>query len=453
MTIQQSVPTSRGPLSAGTTPAPRRRPWRDPRLVWAAALIPHAVAIGVSYRSIAKGHRTGNLQDFLDAARAMRAGTDIYASGAHGYVYPPLIAFLYQPLAMLGDRSAGTVALAVEAALSVFTLALVSRVLVRRLLNRVDPLLTARAALVGAVLTADKIKGEFSHLETNVLMLLAFTAAMRWVDRRPWLCGLALGFAFNVKYLPVVLVPYLLLRRRWWATAWFGVWAVAFAALPAASMGWRAAGLAWARAAGGLLKLFGIDLGVAHAARVRDVTDAVSISLTSGLARTVHARPPVPLLVAAAVGVAFCSYAVAVYRRNRVPLLRWPSVAAQHEPPFRGLFTVEWIGLLLLMLVFSPFTNSRHLYMLMDVNIAAGVLLLGTAGRVPRLPLAVGATAMFLGITFPPGSTRTFETADVFWRTVGGPGWSMLAMYAALIWTNVRYQRAAAGAADEANMA
>jgi hypothetical protein len=422
----------------------RYRPWADPRVVWVLALIPHTVAIAVSARAIAKGHRTGNLQDFLDAARAMRRGADIYASGAHGYVYPPLIAFLYQPLAMLGDKTASFTALAVEAALSVFTLALVSRVLARRLTGRVDPLLVARVALFGAVCTADKIKGEFSHLETNVFMLLAFTAAMRWVDKRPWLCGLALGFAFNIKYLPIVLVPYLLLRRRWRATAWFAVWAVVFGALPAVSMGWRADAAAWGQAAGGLLKLFGIDLGVAHPARVRAITDAVSISLTSGLARVIHRPSPVPLLAAAAVGVAFCGYAVAVYLRNGVPLLRWPSVRRQHEAPYRGLLSVEWIGILLLTLVFSPFTNSRHLYMLLDVNIAAAALLLGTRGVVPRLPLAIGAVLMFLGITFPPGGTHTFDKPDVFWRTVGGPGWCMLAMYTTLIWTNVRYQRNAA---------
>ena len=449
MTLQNPVLDYGRPLPVLADPAVHLdwpRPWRDPRVVWCLALIPHGIAIAVSARAIAKGHRTGNLQDFLDAARAMRRGLDIYASGAHGYVYPPLIAFLYQPLAMLGDKAASFVALAVEAVLSIFTLALVSRVLARRLVGRIDPLLTARVALFGAVCTADKIKGEFSHLETNVFMLLAFTAAMRWVDKRPWLCGLALGFAFNIKYLPIVLVPYLLLRRRWRATAWFAVWAFAFAALPALSMGWRADAAAWAQAAGGLLKLFGIDLGVAHPARVRAITDAVSISLTSGLARTIHHPSPVPLMVAAAVGLAFCGYAVAVYVGNGVPLLRWPSVQRQHEPPYRGLLSVEWIGLLLLTLVFSPFTNSRHLYMLLDVNIAAGVLLLGTRGIVPRLPLAIGAALMFLGVTFPPGGTRLFDHADVFWRTVGGPGWCMLAMYTALIWTNVQYQRAAAAA-------
>ncbi len=422
--------------------------------MWCAALVPHLVAIIVCYRSVARGRQTGNLQDFLNAARAMLHGQDIYASGSRGYVYPPLIAFLYQPLAMLTDRSAGFVALAVESVLSIFTLLLVSRVLVKRLLDRVDPLLTARVAFLGALCTADKIKGEFTHLETNVLMLLAFTAAMRWVDKRPWLAGLALGFAFNVKYLPIVLVPYLLLRRRYRATAWFAAWAVAFAILPALSMGWRADARAWAQAGGGLLKLFGVDVGVQHAARVRAVTDAVSISLTSGLARIaetvgvrIHHPLPhdVPLLAAAVVGGLFCAYAWWVYADHGVPVVRWPrDVTDQHRPPYRGLFSVEWIGLLLLMLTFSPFTNSRHLYMLLDVNIAGAALLLGTRGRVPRLPLAMAMAFMAMGITFPPGSSAPFNGADSFWRRVGGPGWSMLAMYTALIWTNVRYQQRAA---------
>ena len=422
------------------------RAWADPRVVWCLALVPHAVATWASFSAIRKGHKTGNLLDFLSAARAMRAGADIYASGSGGYVYPPLIAFLYQPLSMLGDKAAGFVALAVEAAVSVFTLALVSRVLVRRLLGRIDPVLTAQVAVFGAWCTFDKIKGEFSHLETNVLMLLAFTAAMRWVDKRPWLCGLALGFAFNVKYLPVVLVPYLLLRRRYRATAWFAVWAVVFAAVPAASMGWRGDASAWAEASGGLLRLFGVHLDVAHPAHVRAITDAVSISLTSGLARVSGLASPWPLAMAAGVAAVAGSFAVAVYVRNGVPLVRWPSVAEQHAAPYRGLLSVEWIGLLLLMLVFSPFTNSRHLYMLLDVNIAAGVLLLGTRGVVGRWPLLIAAVVMAAGISLPPGGTRTFDHADVVWRTVGGPGWCMLAMAVALVWTNVRYQRRAAPA-------
>jgi hypothetical protein len=256
---------------------------------------------------------------------------------------------------------------------------------------------------------------------------------------------LALGFAFNIKYMPLVLVPYFLLRGRYRAIGWFAAFAIAFAILPSTTMGWTANAHAWMQASGGLLKLFGIHVVTdpTHLAHVRLITDPVSISLTSGVARMTGLPSPWPLALAGAIGAAFVLFAVAVYLRNKVPLLAWPDADRQASPPFRGLLSIEWMGMLLFTLIFSPFTNSRHLYMLMDVNIAAGVLLLGTKGLVPRTPLLIGASLMALGITFPPGGHGPFESADNFWRTIGGAGWVMLAMYTTLIWTNVKYQRAA----------
>lgn len=420
--------------------------WNTPGILWCLALIPHTVAIIVSFLSISHGHGQGNLEDFLPAARAMLAGKDIYASGHLGYVYPPLIAFLYQPLGQLSDIHAGYVSLLINATVSIFTLVLVANVLVQRLTDVFDPKLAARVALLGALFTADKIKGEFYHLETNVFMLLAFTAAMRWVDKRPWLCGLALGFAFNIKYLPLVLVPYLLIRRRFSAVGWFVVFAVAFALLPATSMGWSANLHAWSQASAGIFRLFGFHVAEQqHIAHVHLITDMVSISLTSGLARITHLPGTQPLMLAAGIGAIFGLFAVVVYIRNKVPLIAWPSVARQALPPYRGLMSIEWMGMLLLTLIFSPFTNSRHLYMLLDVNIACAVLLLGTKGLVSRKPLAIGVILMAMGITFPPGGTSFFDAMDNGWRTIAGGAWCMLGLYTTLIWTNVKYQTAAFG--------
>jgi hypothetical protein len=430
-------------------PQLRVRFWNDLRFLWCVALLPNVVSIIVSAVLISRGHGRGNLINFLGAAHQMVLGRDIYSldpvyGGDGGYVYPPLIAFLYQPLTYISLRSAAFVSLAINGAAAIFTLILVSHTLVERLTNRFDAKLAAQVAIFGAFCTADKIKGELSMLETNVFMLLAFTAAMRWVDRRPWLSGLALGFAFNIKYLPLVLIPYLLLRRRFAAVGWFVVWTVAFAILPATTMGWHANLHAWAQASAGLLRLFGIHVATDHMAHVRLITDSVSISLSSGIARIMHTNGSLPLLVSGCIGAIFAGYALLVYRSQQVPIVGWPDVNQQARPPYRGLLSIEWMGMLLMMLIFSPFTNSRHLYMMLDVNIAAGVLLLGTGGLVPRWPLIIGSVLMALGITFPPGGVRSMEGADNFWRFIGGPGWSMLLMYTTLIWTNVKYQRAAA---------
>jgi Glycosyltransferase family 87 len=418
--------------------------WRDARTFWCLAFIPYFIAIAFSFRSIALGHRPGNLCDFLGAAADMRAGKDIYNGGTGGYVYPPLIAFLYQPLAALPERDAAYVSLAINALLAVFTLILISKVLVERLVGRIDPLLTAQVAFFGALCTADKIKGEFYHLETNVFMLLAFAAAMRWVDRRPWLCGLALGFGFNIKFLPLILVPFLIVRKRWHAIAWFAIWAIVFALLPALSMGFDSNLQAWREESGGMFRLFGIGNGITHAAHVRLITDPVSISLTSGLARISGWSSPWPIVLAAGIGLIFGLFAWVVYRLNKTPVIVWPDRNEQALLPLRGILTVEWIGMLTLILIFSPFTNSRHLYMLLEINVAAGVLLLGTQGRVARAPLAVAAVLMALGVTFPPGGIKFFARADDFWRQTGGGAWCMLLMYTALIWTNMRYQKAPA---------
>ena len=431
------------------TPAPTgvlQHIWNTPRILWCLALIPHTVAILLSMRFIAHNHSLtgpGNLGHFLEAARAMSAGREIYSGKPGTYVYPPLLAFLYQPLGRLTNNHAGFISLAINGAVSIFTLVLVSNVLVRRLTDKVDPRLAARVALFGALCIADKIKGEFSQLETNVFMLLAFTAAMRWVDKRPWLCGLALGFAFNIKYLPLVLMPYLLLRRRWSAVGWFIFFAIAFALLPALSMGWHDNLAAWSEASGGIFKLFGFHIQQRHVAPVLPITTDTSISLSSGIARITQLPGTLPLVVAAMIGAVFCGIAAFVYLRNRVPIFLWPSVDQQAHPPFRGLLSIEWMTMLLLTLIFSPFTNSRHLYMLMDVYIACGVLLFGTHGKVTRKPLAVAAIVCALGITFPPGGTRFFDGADHFWRFTSGGAWCMLGLCATLLWTNVKYQRAA----------
>ena len=60
--------------------------------------------------------------------------------------------------------------------------------------------------------------------------------------------------------------------------------------------------------------------------------------------------------------------------------------------------------------------------MLLDVNIAAAVLLLGTAGRGEPVAALAGLVTMAMGISLPPGGTRLFDRADVAWRTIGGRG-------------------------------
>src|SRR5205823_2225794 len=141
------------------------------------------------------------------------------------------------------------------------------------------------------------------------------TAALWLLDRRPTLAGMALGMAFNIKYLPIVLLPYLMMRRRYAATAGFIAGAVGFALLPALNTGWDTNLANLATAYGGLLRMVGVVSPSAPVAHVEDITDGLSVSITSGFAR-LGLAPLAALAAAVGVGLISLFWASRVYRRR-----------------------------------------------------------------------------------------------------------------------------------------
>ncbi len=81
------------------------------------------IALGVLFLIffLQVAHRTrpgqdhfGDFRHFYYAARAMLDHTDLYTSGTGGYLYPPLIAFMYTPVARLAYRHAALVMLVIN---------------------------------------------------------------------------------------------------------------------------------------------------------------------------------------------------------------------------------------------------------------------------------------------------------------------------------------------------
>jgi uncharacterized membrane protein len=72
---------------------------------------------------------------------------------------------------------------------------------------------------VATLMVATRLRSEFQMWQTNVPMMLLMLAALHWLDPRPRLAGLSLGMAVSIKYLPLLFLPYLLLRRRFAAAA------------------------------------------------------------------------------------------------------------------------------------------------------------------------------------------------------------------------------------------
>ena len=381
----------------------------------------------------------GDFEHFYRGAKAMREGADPYASGVRGYIYPPLIAFLFMPLTFVSVQAAAVVMLALNMALALLCTVLACKeALLRFDLDQSFGALLTVVALT-TVLAAPRLRSELQMWQTNLLMLAAVLLALRWLDRRPQWAGLMLGLAVNIKYLPLIYLPYLLLRRRYTAAAWFVLGIVAFALLPAVHTGWSANGQHWATAASGIAQLFGVKLQATasvNAAHIDALTVGHSMSISSGMGRMVAANAPAALKwwLTAAVAAAALGTLAAVYRRFGLPLFVWPRAPAQKAAPYRGMVALEWAALMAVALAFSPQTNPRHLVLLLMVFALLATLLCtpynGAASRTmnaSRWFALAGLVVMMAGLSLPPG-TPEFAVQLAWWRKVGGPGLSLVVM-------------------------
>src|SRR5262249_35258187 len=150
-----------------------------------------------------------------------------------------------------------------------------------------------------------------------------------------------------------VAFPYLLARRRFVAAFAFLASAVGFALLPAIRTGWQM-NLAYLTVAyRGLLHLVGVGTE-APAAHIWNIDDGLSVSITSAFARIL---PAWAALIAAA-GIAFGTLLCAsrLYRRHKIAFWyrRDGVVNNGNDPVCRAIVGLEWVGLTVGTLVFSP---------------------------------------------------------------------------------------------------
>src|SRR5438309_4362459 len=83
------------------------------------------------YRRIEHGKR-GDFPHFWYASRAMTRGEDPYTAWEGGYIYPPLVAFLYRPLVHVPEVIAVRVVLVINVALALTGLLLAAQTFLDR---------------------------------------------------------------------------------------------------------------------------------------------------------------------------------------------------------------------------------------------------------------------------------------------------------------------------------
>ncbi len=375
------------------------------------------------------------------AATALCEHADPYVYAERPYIYPPLFATLCMPLASLSIEMAAACYVPVMALAVLLALFWGTQEFMER--NGLQPrgALFAIALLITFVIMEDRIKSDLQMFQVNSLLLFLSIAALRWLDRRPTLAGIALGLAMNIKVFPIIMLPYLLFRRRWKTAAAMAGSTILFGLLPALVIGWKTNLQYLAQSSGGFLTLLGVHLNVHKQAQIKDVTASYSVSIPSGMVRMLGIEhSTLAWTLVTAILVSLILFGAWAYRRHSLPRMHWPSPLQQQEPPYRALVAMEWALLVAIALIFIPQTNSRHLLLLAPLAMLGSALIIKTFRSREWSWALAGTGLVWAGLTLPPGSFKIefLHIAHVFWQFVGGPAWVLLVSILPLLWLGTR---------------
>lgn len=384
---------------------------------------------------------TGDFNHFYWAAEAMRRGGDIYAAGVRGYLYPPLIAWLMQPLVGLGLVGAALAWGVVNAGLTAASLWLALRTVARSLDGPLSAATTGAVWLFAVALTLGPVRYELEHGQTDTIVLLGLCLGLAWLDSRPTGAGLAFGLAACVKYHVVLLLPYLLIRRRWKSAAGMIAGVVAFSLLPAVQLGLPTT-LRYVRESDQYLITLFTGADAPAGVNLHRLDWDMSISVTSAFDRLFEvagAASPAMLALLASAAVASLTFGVTwrIYAAQGVQMF-----GARDEDGRAPITLLEWCGIIVAVLAFSPQTAMRHSFILLPVHLLGAYIVLTPRPNAIKWPLVLGLTGYQLAARLPPGGQAAFATALHAWRWVGGATWFLLLMWFGLVWSVLSSGRA-----------
>lgn len=372
----------------------------------------------------------GAFATYYSAATALREHRNPYERAhARPYVYPPHFAIVCEPLAALPIASAARIMLAAVLAATVFSLFIGARVVLDRFGFPPTSGNMLWVAFVTFLIACVTVHKEIRDLQSNSFVLLGFVLALHWIDRRPLAAALSLALAATIKFLPLIALPYLILRRRWGVAAMTLSAYVGIALLPAMTLGWST----------NLHYLSMSHVGLAHAVgmsaegastQVYALSDKINVSIPSTFARFVAANGWPPATAVVLLAASFLAWAICLmggYWRASVSWWHWPVASAQTAPPFRQLLAVEWAGLLVIMTAFVP-----HTELVLSVLLATIAAVLLLFARSPKVNDAAGVGTMLLaiGLIFPIAPMGHRFT--VIWNMTAASCWLLLLAYVAL---------------------
>ena len=378
----------------------------------------------------------GDFGHFYRAAGAMCKGEDIYLAAQGHYLYPPFLAFIFQPFTLVSERTAATFWSAISAGLILVAISIASREAAARWPRLTDERDVSLPWVIAAAVTClmvDKIRGTLALGQTDCLMLLAFSCVLRWMERRPMLAGLAVGASANVKYLTLICVPYFLVKRNYKAAFAAILTFLCFLLLPGIEVGYEKLSYYLASSIGGLRRLIATAPAPIH---VFHVTWDRSISLTSSVFRlTQSAALPdsAAVIIVLLLFGGIMTAIVLIGRSHGVSLFRPLQPKTEADP----VAHIEWAVVIFCAVAFSPQSTARHMVLLLLIYTVAIAIFLNQTATTTRILLG-GALALVVAALSLPFSTIGLAHQRTDWRAIGGPSWCVLILVLVTVWTGTR---------------
>lgn len=413
------------------------------------------VSTGVMAWLVSRGLKEGthghiDFFDFYWAAEAM-GRDDIYRVGDPGYIYPPLLAFLMQPLTLLSAKAAATVWVFVNAALAA-VLCWLGVDLARRAMgldrHRERTILATCATFL---FLADSFRNELEWGNCNFIVMLPVLLGIRWLAfpaSRPGLAGALLGLAAALKYLPILFLVWLVARRQWRAAGAMLVTLIGLLLAPALQVGWSRNAQFLESSVAGVSNMLASKVADTSetardaAANIWPLDAPFSLSIPSGTARIVRdwglPRWVLPVGVLGVAGV--CVLACGVVYRNFGYRLFW-----RHAPTW--LILAEGVGVATAMIAFSPQTQKRHFNMV--VGLVAWGIVIALAPRKSRASraTAIAGLALIAALTTPMINTPwTREFMVNTWNWAGGPAYVAVVCQIMIVASTMMIMRVQGGA-------
>ena len=196
---------------------------------------------------IADLHRPGDFRGYVICGEALLRGADIYDDTPTNINnWPPFFSFICVPLALL-DRVSPSFARGIWMILNFSALLLILDMLARltydkplRLRSQSDGLpLSSPSLLVPLALILPYLLYHFQYHQVNLIIFAVVLGGLMLQERdREWLGGALLGTAAALKVMPVLFVPYLLYRKRWFVSLSSLATTAALSLSPVLVLGW-----------------------------------------------------------------------------------------------------------------------------------------------------------------------------------------------------------------------